>query len=79
MLDGKPPFRKFCVPYQGGRAPRSNLQIECLITGGDTSLSRAYARELIALQPYVLFVMTNRAMVAMHAELSNIPTVFAMG
>src|SRR5437868_2339063 len=31
-----------------------NLQIESRITGGDTNLSRAYARELIALQPDVL-------------------------
>ena len=55
-----------------------NLQIEYRITGGDTSLSRAYARELIALQPDVLFAVTNTSMVALHAEHSSIPTVFAM-
>jgi len=53
-----------------------NLQIEYRLTGGDTNLSRAYARELIAWQPDVLFVATNKSMAALHAEHSNIPTVF---
>jgi putative tryptophan/tyrosine transport system substrate-binding protein len=55
-----------------------NLQIEYRITGGDTNLSRAYARELLALQPDVLIAVTNTSMAALHAEHSNIPTVFAM-
>ena len=55
-----------------------NLQIEYRITGGDTDLTRRYARELLALQPDVLFAMTNTSMAALHAERSNIPTVFAM-
>jgi putative ABC transport system substrate-binding protein len=55
-----------------------NLQIEYRITGGDTNLSRAYARELIGLQPDVLLAVTNTSMAALHAEHSNIPTVFAM-
>jgi putative ABC transport system substrate-binding protein len=55
-----------------------NLQIEYRITGGDTNLSRAYARELIALQPDVLVAVTNTSMAALHAEHFNIPTVFAM-
>jgi putative tryptophan/tyrosine transport system substrate-binding protein len=54
-----------------------NLQIEYRITGGDTDLSRAYARELIAWQPDVLFAVTNTSMAALYAEHSNIPTVFA--
>jgi putative ABC transport system substrate-binding protein len=55
-----------------------NLQIEYRITGGDTNRSRAYARELIAIQPDVLVAVTNTSMAALHAEHSNIPTVFAM-
>jgi putative tryptophan/tyrosine transport system substrate-binding protein len=55
-----------------------NLQIEYRITRGETNLSRAYARELIALQPDVLFAVTNTSMAALHAERSNIPTVFVM-
>src|SRR3984893_11109748 len=55
-----------------------NLQIEYRITHGDTNLSRAYARELLALEPDVLFVSTNTSMAALYAEHSNIPTVFAM-
>jgi putative tryptophan/tyrosine transport system substrate-binding protein len=53
-----------------------NLQIEYRVTRGDTNLSRAYARELIAWQPDVLFVATNTSMAALYAEHSNIPTVF---
>jgi putative ABC transport system substrate-binding protein len=55
-----------------------NLQIEYRITRGDTNLSQAYARELLALQPDVLFAVTNTSMAALHAEHSTIPTVFAM-
>jgi putative ABC transport system substrate-binding protein len=55
-----------------------SLQIESRITGGDTNLSRSYARELLALHPDVLFAVTNTSMAALHAEHSNIPTVFAM-
>jgi putative ABC transport system substrate-binding protein len=55
-----------------------NLKIEYRITRGDTDLSRAYARELIALQPDVLFAVTNTSMAALHREHSSIPTVFVM-
>jgi putative tryptophan/tyrosine transport system substrate-binding protein len=55
-----------------------NLQIEYRITRGDTNLSQTYARELLALQPEVLFALGNTSMAALHAEHSNIPTVFAM-
>jgi putative ABC transport system substrate-binding protein len=55
-----------------------NLQIEYRITGGDTDLTRRYARELLALRPDVLFAVTNTSMAALHAEHSNIPTVFVM-
>jgi putative ABC transport system substrate-binding protein len=54
-----------------------NLQIEYRVTGGDTNLSRAYARELLPLRPDVLFAVTNTSMAALHAEHSNIPIVFA--
>ena len=53
-----------------------NLQIEYRLTYGDTDVSRAYARELIAWRPDILFVATNTSMAALHAEHSNIPTVF---
>ena len=55
-----------------------NLQIEYRITHGDTDLSRMYARELLALQPDVLFAITNTSMAALYAEHSNIPIVFVM-
>lgn len=55
-----------------------NLDIDYRVTHGDTALSRVYARELLALQPDVLVAVTNTSMAALHAEHSNIPTVFAM-
>jgi putative tryptophan/tyrosine transport system substrate-binding protein len=55
-----------------------NLRIEYRITRGDTNLSQAYARELLALKPEVLFAITNTSMAALHAEHSNVPTVFSM-
>ena len=55
-----------------------SLQIEHRITRGDTDLSRTYARELLALQPDVLFAVSNTSMAALHAEHPGIPTVFAM-
>jgi putative ABC transport system substrate-binding protein len=61
-----------------GWIPGQNLQIEFRITRGNTNLSEAYARELVALQPEVLFAVSNTSMAAMQAEHSNIPTVFAM-
>jgi putative ABC transport system substrate-binding protein len=55
-----------------------SLQIEHRVTRGDTDLSRTYARELLALQPDVLFAVSNTSMAALHAEHSGFPTVFAM-
>jgi putative ABC transport system substrate-binding protein len=55
-----------------------DLLVEHRVTRGDTDLSRTYARELIALQPDVMFAVTNTSMAALHAEHSNVPTVFAM-
>ncbi|MBR1234605.1 ABC transporter substrate-binding protein [Bradyrhizobium sp. AUGA SZCCT0182] len=55
-----------------------DLQIDYRITRGDTNLSQRYARELLALQPDVLFAVTNTSMAALHAEHSDVPTVFAM-
>jgi putative ABC transport system substrate-binding protein len=55
-----------------------NLQLEYRIAGGDTDLSRTAARQLLALQPDVLFAVFNTSMAALHAERSAVPTVFAM-
>lgn len=61
-----------------GWKPGETLQIDFRVTRGDTDLSRTYARELLALQPDVLFAVTNTSMAALQAEHSAIPTVFAM-
>jgi len=45
---------------------------------GDTDLTRAYARELIGMQPDVLIAHTNTSMAALHREASTTPTVFVM-
>jgi putative tryptophan/tyrosine transport system substrate-binding protein len=55
-----------------------NLQVEYRVTRGDTNLSRAYARELLALRPDVMFAVTNTSMAALRAEHADMPTVFAM-
>jgi ABC-type uncharacterized transport system substrate-binding protein len=55
-----------------------SLNVEYRITSGDTNLAEAYARELLALHPDVLFAVRNTSMAALHATRSNIPTVFAM-
>jgi putative tryptophan/tyrosine transport system substrate-binding protein len=61
-----------------GWIPGQNLQIEYRITRGDTNLAQAYARELLSFQPDVLFAVSNTSMAALHAQQSDIPTVFAM-
>jgi putative ABC transport system substrate-binding protein len=61
-----------------GWIPGQNLQIEYRITRGDSDLSRAHARELLALKPDVLFAVSNTSMAALHSEHSDIPTVFAV-
>lgn len=61
-----------------GWIPGHNIEIGYRITGGDTDLSRKYARELLALQPDVLFAVSNTSMAALHAERSVIPTAFAL-
>lgn len=55
-----------------------DLKIEYRFSGGDTDLTRRYARELIAQKPDVLFATTNTSMAALQAEGSTISTVFAM-
>jgi len=54
------------------------LRIEYRFSGGDTAVTRAQARELLALDLDVLLVQTNTAMAAVYAEHTSIPTVFAM-
>src|SRR4051812_28449205 len=54
------------------------LQVDYRITRGDTERSRAYARELLALQPDLMFAVTNTSMAAVHAERSDVATVFTM-
>jgi putative ABC transport system substrate-binding protein len=66
------------VLKQKGWLLGQNLQVEYRVTRGDTDLSRAQARELLAMQPDVLFAVANTSMAALHAEHSGIPTVFAM-
>jgi putative ABC transport system substrate-binding protein len=55
-----------------------NLKIDSRITGGDTNRSQTNARELVATKPDILFAVSNTSMAALHAEHTDIPTVFAM-
>jgi putative ABC transport system substrate-binding protein len=66
------------VLKQKGWVLGQDLSVDYRVTRGDTDLSRAQARELLALQPDVLFAVSNTSMAALHAERSRIPVVFAM-
>jgi putative ABC transport system substrate-binding protein len=61
-----------------GWHPGQDVQIDYRLTNGDEDSSRADARELISLNPNVLFAVTNTSMAALYVEETNIPTVFAM-
>ena len=63
---------------QRGWTVGQNLKIEYRIYNGDTDQAHRYARELITLNPDVLFAVTNTSMAALQLEGSTIPTVFAM-
>ena len=45
---------------------------------GDTDLTRAYAKELIGMQPDILIAHTNTSMAALHREAPTTPIVFVM-
>lgn len=63
---------------QRGWTLGQSLKIEYRIYNGDTDLAHRYARELISLNPDVLYAVTNTSMAALQLEGSTIPTVFAM-
>jgi putative ABC transport system substrate-binding protein len=43
-----------------------DIEIQYRWGGGDTELTRAYAKELVAMQPDVIFAGTNTSMAALH-------------
>jgi putative ABC transport system substrate-binding protein len=55
-----------------------NLQIDYRWSAGNVSQFRAYAKELVALQPDVIIAHTTSAVVALHQETRAIPIVFIM-
>ena len=55
-----------------------DIEIHYRWGGGDTDLTRAYAKELIAMQPDVIIAHTNTAMAALHRETTGTPIVFVM-
>jgi putative ABC transport system substrate-binding protein len=55
-----------------------NLEVHYRWGAGDTDLTRAYAKELIEMQPDGIFAHTNTGMAALHREGSTVPIVFAM-
>lgn len=66
------------VLKQHGWTPGQDVRVEARVSNGDTDQTHMYARELISLEPNVLFAVTNTSMAALYAERSTIPTVFAM-
>jgi ABC-type uncharacterized transport system substrate-binding protein len=55
-----------------------DIEIHYRWSGGDTDLSRTYAKELIGMQPDLILAHTNTAMAALHREASATPIVFVM-
>jgi putative ABC transport system substrate-binding protein len=55
-----------------------DIEIQYRWGAGDTDLTRAYAKELIGMQPDVILAHTNTGMAALHRETSAIPIVFVM-
>jgi putative ABC transport system substrate-binding protein len=55
-----------------------DIEIHYRWSAGDTDLTRDYAKELVGMQPDVIFAQTNTAMGALHREASAVPIVFAM-
>jgi hypothetical protein len=55
-----------------------DIEIHYRWGGGDPDLTRAYAKELIGMQPDVFLAHTNTAMAALHRETSATPIVFVM-
>lgn len=53
-----------------------NIEIQYRFGAGETDLTRAYARELIGMQPAVIFAISNTSMAALHSESSKVPIVF---
>jgi putative tryptophan/tyrosine transport system substrate-binding protein len=55
-----------------------DLEIEYRWGGGNTELTKAYAKEIVEMKPDAVLAVTNTAMAALHREASSIPTVFVM-
>jgi putative tryptophan/tyrosine transport system substrate-binding protein len=55
-----------------------NIELLYRWGAGDTDLTRAYAKELIEVQPDVILAHTNTGMAALHREASTVPIVFVM-
>jgi putative ABC transport system substrate-binding protein len=55
-----------------------DVEIQHRWSGGETDLTRTFARELIAMQPDVIYAVTNTAMAALHREAATTPIVFVM-
>jgi putative tryptophan/tyrosine transport system substrate-binding protein len=59
-----------------GWVPGRNLEIQYRFGSGETDVTRAYARELIGMQPTAIFAISNTSMAALHSETSKVPIVF---
>jgi putative tryptophan/tyrosine transport system substrate-binding protein len=53
-----------------------NMLVDYRWAGGDTEYARAYAAEIVALQPDVIFALANAQLAALARETRTIPIVF---
>jgi putative ABC transport system substrate-binding protein len=81
LLEGDPEgqerlgaFRKGLLEL--GWVQGRNIQIEYRWAGADTSRLQAYAAELVALKPDVIFAASGTPLAALHRETRTVPIVF---
>jgi putative tryptophan/tyrosine transport system substrate-binding protein len=63
---------------QLGWAEGSNVRIDTRWGGGDANLTRAYAKELVALGPDVIMAFTSAAVAPLRQVTRSVPIVFAV-
>jgi putative tryptophan/tyrosine transport system substrate-binding protein len=81
--DSDPEYQSYIAAFLEGLTRRGwtnggNLQIEQRWTNGNVEQARAFAKELVALRPNVIFAGSTPVTAALHQQTQTIPIVFAI-
>jgi putative ABC transport system substrate-binding protein len=81
--DSDPEYQSYIAAFLEGLTRRGwtnggNLQIEQRWTNGNVEQARAFAKELVALRPDVIFAGSTPVTAALHQQTQTIPIVFAI-